>query len=449
MDMRRNVPPDVLSIEHAMDGIHVVDGDGNVVTVNAAFCEMLGYSRQELLGMNVRDWDARWSGEEIKRKISELAHHRQVFETRHRRKDGGLIDVEVSVSPSMVNGRLLLFASARDITVRKRAEAGLLEAEERFHCLVEQSIAGLYIIQDGVIAYANARFAEIFGYASPQELVGRPSGALVAPEDRELVASMIRRRLNRELPRARYSFRGLKRDGTKIDVGADGALATYLDRPAIVGLLQDISERREAETRINDYVAKLESTLRGTVQVASTMSEMRDPYTAGHERRVGEIAAAIAGELGLERQRVEGLKVIGSLHDVGKIGVPSEILSKPGRLSDIEFELIKQHAQRGYEILKNVDFPWPLAQTVLQHHERLDGSGYPHGLKGEQVILEARILAAADTIEAMSSHRPYREALGLDKALAVIESGRDTKFDGNVVDACLRLYRHKGVALPR
>ena len=449
MDMRRKTPPDLLSIEHAMDGIHVVDTKGNVVTVNSAFCDMLGYSREELLAMNVRDWDAQWNSEEISAKIAQLVKQRGVFETRHRRKDGNVIDVEVSVVASIVDEQTLLFSSARDITARKRAEAGLLESEERFRCIVEQSIAGVYVIQDDVVAYANARFAEIFGYASPQALVGRLIGNLVAPEDRELVASMMRRRLSGEFPRARYTFRGLKRDGTVIDVGADGAASTYRERPAIVGLLQDLSERRQAERRIEDYVAKLESALRGTVQVASSMSEMRDPYTAGHERRVGEIAAAIAGELGLERQRAEGLKVIGSLHDIGKISVPAEILSKPGRLSDIEFELIKQHSQRGFDILKSVDFPWPLAQTVLQHHERLDGSGYPQGLRDGQIILEARILAVADTIEAMSSHRPYREALGLEKALVEIESGRQKRFDADVVNACLRLYRQKGEALPR
>jgi PAS domain S-box-containing protein len=449
MDMLRKLAPQLMSIENSMDGIHVVDLDGNVVAVNAAFCEMLGYTRDELRGMNVRDWDVQWSSAEIEAKIAQIVKRRDVFDTRHRRKDGSVIDVEVSVAATVVDGQTLLFSSARDITARKRAESELRESEERFRCLVEQSIAGLYVVQDDRIAYANARFAEIFGFASPEDVMRRPWDAIVAPEDRELVASMISLRLSGESPRARYSFRGLRRDGSRIEVGADGALATYRDRPAIVGLLQDISERKEAERRIADYVAKLEGALRGTVEVASAMSEMRDPYTSGHERRVGEIAAEIAGELGLEAQRSEGLKVIGSVHDVGKISVPSEILAKPGRLSDIEFALIKQHAQRGYEILRNVDFPWPLAQTVLQHHERLDGSGYPGGLKGEQIILEARILAVADTIEAMSSHRPYRAALGLERALTEVESGRHTKFDPDVVNACLRLYRQKGQALPR
>jgi len=449
MDMRRKVPPDLLSIEHAMDGIHVVDAEGNVVAVNTAFCEMLGYSREDLLAMNVRDWDAQWNSKEIEAKISEILKRREVFETRFRRKDGNVIDAEVSVAATAVDGQTLIFASARDVTGRKRAEARLRESEERFRSLVEQSIAGLYIIQDGCFSYVNARFAEIFGYPSASDLIGQAYGLVVAPESQELVAAMIRRRLSGESRRERFTLRGIRRDGSPVEIGADGAIASYLDRPAIVGLLQDISERKEAERRIHEYVAKLEGALRGTVQVASTMSEMRDPYTSGHERKVGEIAAAIGGELGLEKNRLEGLKVIGLLHDIGKISVPAEILVKPGRLSGIEFELIKEHAQRGYDILKDVEFPWPLAQTVLQHHERLDGSGYPQGLKGEQIILEARILAVADTIEAMSSHRPYREALGIERALAVVEADSGTKFDTGVADACLRLYRQNGHALPK
>mgnify|MGYP001550304281 CR=1 FL=1 len=449
MDVRRNVPTQLLSIENAMDGIHVVDIHGNVVAVNTAFCDMLGYSREELLSMNVRDWNAQWNSAEIERKIGDVLRQREVFETRFRRKSGEVIDAEVSVAASALGGQTLLFASARDITARKQAQARLHESEERFRSVVEQSIAGLYIIQDGCFSYVNARFAEIFGYPGSSELIGHPYELVVAPADRDSTAARIRRRLSGESQRERFTFRGIRRDGSPVEVGAEGAIATYLDRPAIVGLLQDISERKESERRTHEYMAKLEGALRGTVQVASTMGEMRDPYTAGHERRVGEIAAAIGGELGLERNLLEGLKVIGLLHDVGKISVPAEILAKPGRLSEIEFALIKEHPRRGYEILKNVEFPWPLAQTVLQHHERLDGSGYPHGLKDSQIILEARILAVADTIEAMSSHRPYREALGIDRALTVIKTDRGTKFDATVVDAFLRLCESKGYVLPK
>jgi len=184
------------------------------------------------------------------------------------------------------------------------------------------------------------------------------------------------------------------------------------------------------------------------VQVATTLSEMRDPYTAGHERRVAEIAVAIGAELGFDAPRLEGLRVAGHLHDIGKITIPAEILSKPGKLSAIEFMLIQGHAQASYDILKNVEFLWPVAEIALQHHERMDGSGYPQGLKGEAILLEARIMAVADVVEAMSSHRPDRAGLGIEKALTEIDRGRGSAYDADVSDACLRLFREKHHQLP-
>ena len=188
--------------------------------------------------------------------------------------------------------------------------------------------------------------------------------------------------------------------------------------------------------------------MQSTIEVVSTIGEMRDPYTHGHERRVGEIASAIGAEMGLDADRVEGIRVAGYVHDVGKISVPAEILSKPSRLSKAEFDLVKQHAQQSYEILKGVEFPWPVADAARQHHERLDGSGYPQGLKGNQIILEARILGVADVVEAMSSHRPYRPGLGIERALEEIERNREKLYDLQAADACLRLFREKGYTLP-
>jgi putative nucleotidyltransferase with HDIG domain len=185
-----------------------------------------------------------------------------------------------------------------------------------------------------------------------------------------------------------------------------------------------------------------------TVEAITALSAMRDPYTAGHERRVAEIAVAIGAEMGLDAHRQQGLRVAGYLHDVGKINAPAEILSKPGALSAAEFALVKEHARAGYDVLKNVEFPWPVALVALQHHERIDGSGYPQGLKGDEIILEARIVAVADVVEAIASHRPYRAALGIEKSLAEIERGRGTAFDADVVDACLRLFRERGHQLP-
>ena len=196
------------------------------------------------------------------------------------------------------------------------------------------------------------------------------------------------------------------------------------------------------------YASQLEQLLMQTVGLATSISEMRDPYTAGHERRVAQIAEAIGRELGLDADRLEGLRIGGYLHDVGKIRVPTEILSKPGRLNDNEYRLIQQHARDGFELLKDVAFPWPVAQMALQHHERWDGSGYPQGLKGEAILPEARILAVADVIESMASHRPYRPAIGLEAALAEIEAGSGSRYDPAVVTACLRLFHEKDFCLP-
>jgi HD-GYP domain-containing protein (c-di-GMP phosphodiesterase class II) len=186
--------------------------------------------------------------------------------------------------------------------------------------------------------------------------------------------------------------------------------------------------------------------LEETLQAISATVEMRDPYTAGHQRRVAHLATAIAREMGLPEEQIHGIHLAGIVHDLGKIRVPAEILSKPGLLADIEFGLIKIHPQAGYDILKGIEFPWPIAQAVRQHHERMDGSGYPQGLNAGQILLEAKILAVADAVEAMSSHRPYRPSLGLDTALEEIARQRGVLYDPAAVDSCIILFRAKGFA---
>lgn len=512
---------------------------------------------------------------------------------------------------------------------RARAAATLEESDARFRALVEQSISGIYVIQDGRFAYANPRMATVFGYDSPAEIVGLAVDALVAPEDRGTVAENIAERLAGTVKSAAYSFRGLRKDGGVIDIGVHGSIASYDRRPAIIGTLQDITEKkriedariarlaraqrhieaastlsmsdallagdvrglarevteaaaevvgveranvwlfnhdetelrciddyqasagthgegamlaeaqyanefhalktsryvaandpytdprtagyvegylkahgitsmldaliqisgknlgllcleqvgrphhwqqdeiafacqladklalaltlgetRAAEEQIKAYAGKLEYAMQGTLEVVAKMVELRDPYTRGHERRVAEICAALGAELGLATDRVEGLRIAGSVHDVGKIAVPAEILAKPTRLTAAEYALVKDHAQRGFEILKEVEFPWPVAEVARQHHERLDGSGYPQALKDGAILLEARILAVADVVEAMSSHRPYRPGMGIEAALAEIERGAGALYDAEVAAACLRLFREKGYTLP-
>jgi putative two-component system response regulator len=203
---------------------------------------------------------------------------------------------------------------------------------------------------------------------------------------------------------------------------------------------RELAERRRAEEQLQKSLSSLRRAMEGIIQAMTAAGEMRDPYTAGHQRRVTQLACATARELGLDDMRIEGLRVAGLLHDIGKMHVPAEILSRPGKLNALEFGLIRCHPQVGYDILRAIEFPWPIAEIVLQHHERVDGSGYPRGLVGQEMLLEARILSIADVVESMSSDRPYRPAFGMDRALEEISGYRGTLYDSDVVDACLRLF---------
>lgn len=204
--------------------------------------------------------------------------------------------------------------------------------------------------------------------------------------------------------------------------------------------------RRRAEERVKSSVEKLRRNLIGTIQVISMMLEVRDPYTAGHQRRVSALARSIAQEMGLGRDVIDNIRMAGNIHDIGKMSVPAEVLVKPTKLSAIEMQLMRAHPQTGYDILKVADLPYPIAETVLQHHERLDGSGYPRGLKGAEILIEACILSVADVVEAMASDRPYRPAVGLDAALDEIERNRGVTYSPEAAHACLRLFREKKFA---
>jgi len=208
-------------------------------------------------------------------------------------------------------------------------------------------------------------------------------------------------------------------------------------------LKQDITKRKQAEWEIQQGYKELQKAMEGTINIIVKIVETRDPYTAGHQQKVSQLSTAIAKELNLSPDKIEGIRIASLIHDIGKISIPAEILSKPTKLTDIEFSLIKEHSQIGYNILKSIDFPFPAAQIVLQHHERLNGSGYPGGLKGDGILLEAKIICVADVVEAMSSHRPYRPALGIDKALEEITQNKGILYDPEVVDICLKLFKEK------
>lgn len=212
----------------------------------------------------------------------------------------------------------------------------------------------------------------------------------------------------------------------------------------VVLTFTDISRRKKTEEQLKLSWRKLKEVMDATVKAMASTVETRDPYTAGHQRRVTKLACAIAEEMGLSKRRIEGLRMAGELHDIGKISVPAEILSKPGAVSEVEYDVIRTHPQVGYEILKNIEFSWPVAKIVLQHHERMNGSGYPHQLKGDKILLEARILAVSDVVEAMAAHRPYRPAHSLEEAMEEISRNKGRLYDSQVVQTCLKIFKDKG-----
>jgi putative nucleotidyltransferase with HDIG domain len=208
-------------------------------------------------------------------------------------------------------------------------------------------------------------------------------------------------------------------------------------------VVRDITQQVEYDRRIQESMDTLTRAMYGTIEAITKTVETRDPYTAGHQKKVANIAKEIARDMGLSRDVIESVNLAGQIHDLGKIAIPSEILNKPGRINEIEFALIKTHSEMGYEIMKNIDFPWPIADIVLQHHEKIDGNGYPRGLKGDEILIQARIIAVADVLEAMASHRPYRAALGLDAAFDELKKNSGTHFDPEVVASCIRIFKEK------
>lgn len=435
-------------VQSSDDAIIGTDIDGSIISWNPGAERLYGYSAEEAAGQSVKMLEPPEKHGEIQSfltKVGLTASTISGIDTKRVRKDGTKVEVLVSVCPirTASEGIIGVASIARNIHEHKLLERNLRAESEKFQGIVEQSLAGIYMVQDGRFVFVNARGAEIIGAASNEEVIGTDPLKWVAENDKERIAEYMRELVAGQTKNLTFEFEVLRRDGTVVDVGINAARATHEGQLALVGLLQDISEKKRAAEEIEKYVGQLETTLTGTIQVVTKMIELRDPYTAGHENRVAELAGAIAAELGLDDDTVEGLRVAGQVHDIGKITIPAEILAKPTRLTPMEYDLIKAHPSAGYEILKYVEFPWPVALVALQHHERSDGSGYPQGLKGDEILLEARITAVADVVEAMASHRPYRPGKGLEPALAEIERGRGQIYDAEAVDACLHLFREK------
>ena len=339
-------------------------------------------------------------------------------------------------------------AAQQEIAARKRVEEELRHERDRIQKYLDVARVMMVALNArGEITLINQKGCEVLGYEE-SELVGKNWFDTCLPvQIREEVKPVFRRLMAGEIePVEYYENPIVTRFGEERIIAWHNTVLTD-DAGNVIGILssgEDITERVRAEEELQHTLAKLREALGGIIQTVASIVEVKDPYTAGHQRRVADLAQAIATEMGLPQEQIEGIRMAGLIHDLGKIAVPTEILSKPGRLNDLELSLVKTHPQVGYDILKRIDFPWPVAKIVLQHHERMDGSGYPQGLSGDEIMLEARILAVADVVEAMSSHRPYRPAHSIDEALEEISRNRGILYDPEVVDACVRLFTEKG-----
>lgn len=322
----------------------------------------------------------------------------------------------------------------QEITEREQAEEAVRVSEERLRSITENSSDNIMLVgQDLKILFINKTTPGL----KKEDVIGKSINDF-APKDFQKLAYDKFQSVFKTGKPTNYQTKYLTAKG-EINY-FDVRLSPITREGKVVSVISssnNVTERKQAEER-------LKKTMDATIDTVSKIVEVKDPYTAGHQQRVSQLATAIAKELNLSQDKIEGIRIASLIHDAGKIGVPTEILSKTTTLSDIEFSLIKEHSQIGYDILKSIDFSYPVARIVLQHHEKIDGSGYPNKLKGDEILLEAKILGVADVVEAMSSHRPYRPALGIDKALEEISQNKGILYDPEVVDVCIRLVREKG-----
>jgi PAS domain S-box-containing protein/putative nucleotidyltransferase with HDIG domain len=436
-------------LTHMAEGVSLVEtSGGTLVYANQAFERIFGYDAGELVGKHVSILNApsEKSPEETAQEIIQTLHEKGAWtgDVRNIKKDGTVFWSHVNVSSLDHHqyGKVWV-GILEDITERKQAEDALRESEERYRTAIESSNDGVAVMKGDLHLYVNRKYLEMFGFDDPAEVIGKTQAVTVHPEDLSRVMDCNRARQRGERVPGRYEFRGIRRNGEELYIEVSGTGISYGGEALSLAYLRDITERKKAEKKLEESFHLLRAMMNGTIESLAATTEIRDPYTAGHQKQVSRLACAIAREMGLDGDNVEGIRVASILHDIGKISAPTEILSKPGQLTAYEFNIIKVHPQLGYEIIKGITFPWPVAEIVLSHHERLDGSGYPRGLKGEEILLEARILAVADVVEAVSSHRPYRPGRGIDVALEEIEKNAGILYDREVVKVCMRLFGEK------
>ena len=337
-----------------------------------------------------------------------------------------------------------ILGEGRNITERKQMEDALRKSEENFRRSLDSSPLGVRISTvEGKTIYANRAILDIYGYDNVEELENTPLQERYTPESYAEFQIRKQKRLRGEFGPSEYEVSIVRKDGEMRHLYVFRKEIFWSGKKQSQVIYQDITMRRRAEGKLNETLENLRRSIKITIQVLGTALEAKDPYMVGHQKRVSHLARAIATEMKLSHDKIEAIRMASDIHDIGKISIPAEILCKPAILTELEFSLVKNHSRFSYEIIKEVESPWPLADIVHQHHERIDGSGYPLGLKNADILIESRILAVADVVEAMTSYRPYRPALGIELALAEIENNAGILYDRNVVNSCLKLFREK------
>jgi PAS domain S-box-containing protein/putative nucleotidyltransferase with HDIG domain len=332
-----------------------------------------------------------------------------------------------------------------DITDRKQAEKELRATQERLAFLVSENPAVIYsysVSGERRVTFVSENVIDLLGYAAREFVIGTGFWLnKIHPDDAQRIKEQLATLIDKGHDGFEYRF--LHENGTYRWLHDEARVIKNKNGipVEVIGYWIDISDQKNAEAELEHSFGKLRRAMAGTIRALASATELRDPYTAGHQRRVANLARAIATELNLPSEIIEGIRIAATIHDIGKINVPAEILTKPTKLTSIEFDLIKTHSQSGFEIIKDIEFPWPVADTVLQHHERLNGSGYPQSLKSDQILLEAKVIAVADVVEAMTKHRPYRPALGIEVALDEIKKNRGILYDAAAVTACLQVFQ--------
>ena len=434
--------------EYAPDAYYIVDLKGNFVDGNKAAEKLIGYKKVELIGKNILKLKL-LSPTEIPNVAKALAKNIMGLSTGPdefvlNRKDNSKVIVEVSTYPVKIEGKTLILGIARDITERKRADEALRESEEKFRAISTSAQDAIIIVNDeGKISYWNNAAERIFGY-SKEESMGKDLQNTIIPQ-RFLGKfkegfTMFKTTGRGPVLGKIIELTSLRKDGTEFPIEMSISSVKIKGKWNAIGIIRDITERKRVEEKLKQSYRKLGKTMDNIISTIAKIVETRDPYTAGHQQRVSLLATAIVKDMGLPPDKIEGVRIASLVHDIGKINIPSDILTKPGKLTKEEFNLIKGHPKMGYNILKLIDFPWPVAEIILQHHENINGTGYPRGLKDEEILLEAKIICVADVVEAMSSHRPYRPALGIDVALEEISKNKGILYDPKVVEACIKIF---------